>query len=107
MSREQQTMSTNARAEPTRASVCAGGVSTSYLRAGRGSAIVMLTPDLDDASVLEMLGTLARTHLVVAAVPGVASMALLGPWLRDFIEGLGLDEAHLLLHPAISAMLGA
>lgn len=88
-----------------RAVVCAGGVSTSYVRAGRGTPIVMVSDDVDAPQTQEMIATLARDHLVFAAAPTLADAQSLGVWLRNFAEGLGISEAHLVLHSSVSFLL--
>ena len=89
----------------SRAIVCAGGVNTSYVRAGRGSPIVMVTDDIDGAEARAMIATLARDHVVFAAAPRITDAASLGAWLRGFNEGLGIADAHLMLHASISTIL--
>ena len=89
----------------SRAVVCAGGVSTSYVRAGRGTPIVMVSDDVDAPGTQEMIARLARDHLVFAAAPALVDAQSLGVWLRNFVEGLGISEAHLVLHSSVSFLL--
>jgi hypothetical protein len=89
----------------SRAVVCAGGVNTSYVRAGRGKPIVLVSDDVDAPETQEMIATLARDHLVFAASPPVTDGQGLGVWLRNFAEGLGINDAHLVLHPSVSPVL--
>jgi hypothetical protein len=95
-----------ARAEsPARAMVYAGGLDTCYVRAGRGAAIVIVSPDLESPETREMVETLSRHYLVFAAAPPLIDAAMLARWLHDFIEGLGMGDAHVLLHPAASSLV--
>ena len=82
----------------TRAVVCADGVDTHYVRAGRGKPIVMVSDDVESAEVQEMIMTLSHDHLVFAAAPRLEDAAGLAAWLRGFVEGLGIGEAHVILH---------
>ena len=88
-----------------RAIVSAGGVNTSYVRAGSGKPIVMVSENVDAAEVQEMIATLSRDHLVFAAAPVVTDGEGLAVWLRGFVEGLGIGDAHLVLHGSMSALL--
>jgi hypothetical protein len=87
---------------PARAVVCAGGVDTIYLRAGRGEPIVFLVNDVDAADVRQMIDVLARHSLVFAATPALSASA---SWLRDFLEGLGVTGAHVLVHASLAINL--
>jgi hypothetical protein len=89
----------------SRAVVCAGGIDTCYVRAGRGKPVVMVSENMDAPGVQEMIATLARDHLVLAAAPQLSDMRELGVWLRNFVEGLGIVDAHVILHASISTIL--
>ena len=91
----------------SRAVVCAGGVNTSYVRAGKGKPIVMVSDDIDSPETLDLMAVLARDHLVFAAAPPVTDMQGLGVWLRNFVEGLGVTDAHLVLHPSTAHLFQA
>src|SRR5687768_12507935 len=97
-----------ARAEsPARAVVCAGGVTTSYIRAGRGTPVVLVSSDIDAPGVQEMMESLSRSHVVFAAAPQLADGGTLGRWFHDFAEGLGIGDACLMLHPdSVNEILG-
>jgi hypothetical protein len=82
---------------PARAVVCARGVDTEYIRAGRGEPIVLVVADLDAVEVTEMTARLAMQYTVLVAAPRLASGQIAG-WMRDFLEGLGLAQAHLMVH---------
>lgn len=93
-------------AAPARAIVCAAGVDTEYLRAGRGNPLVLVVADVDADEVTAMVEWLSARFLVLAAAPGVRGADDLGRWLREFLEGLGVaDDAHVVLHSAVSAHL--
>jgi hypothetical protein len=64
----------------------------------------MVSDDVDAPETQEMIATLARDHLVFAAAPQLTDMQGLGVWLRNFVEGLGINDAHLVLHPSISPL---
>ena len=91
----------------SRAVVCAGGVSTTYVRAGRGKPIVMVSDDVDAPETQEMIAALARDHLVFAAAPPITDIQELGVWLRNFVEGLGINDAHLVLHASTAHLFEA
>ena len=67
------------------------------MRAGRGEAVVLLVDDVDAGAVQQMAETLASRFLVIVAAPRLAPRDL-DAWLAEFTEGLGLAEAHVLLH---------
>lgn len=84
-----------------RASVCAGGTTTNYLRAGSGDVVLLLgasfvTPELDP-----LIGLLAYTHRVVvpelssAEAPDGKSRVAFSSRLRSFLDGLGFDEVSI------------
>ena len=91
---------------PARAMVCAHGVDTTYLRAGRGDAIVLVANDLEAQDVQDLMQELARQFLVIAAAPTPAQ-GQIANWLRDFLEGLGLTGAHVLMHASLTQILMA
>jgi hypothetical protein len=91
-----------------RAVVHAGGVETAYLRAGGGEVVVLVTAGLERDDVLQIVQTLSRQFLVLAAAPTHVAphgTAGLSRWLREFLECLGVAEAHLFLHASVSAIL--
>lgn len=100
--RQHQSPAIGGLATPARAIVCAGGVDTPYLRAGRGEPIVLIAADVEAADVRSMIADLAQRFLVIAASPPVANVAT---WLTLFMEGLGLSDAHV-LHHASTAGIG-
>lgn len=86
-----------------------GDVSTSYLRCGRGPRVVLVA--LDPVERLRLLALLAAEHCVVAPAPPRQATSPLQPaglaaWLRGVLDGLGLQEAEILLG-ADAAMLAA
>ena len=91
-----------------RAVVHAGGVETAYLRAGSGEVVVLVAADLERDDVLHTVQTLSREFLVLAAAPAgraVDEAAGLSRWLREFLECLGVTDAHLFLHASASPIL--
>jgi hypothetical protein len=77
-----------------------GEVATSYLRCGRGAPIVLVA--LDAALRLRLMAGLSREHCVIAPLlppqatspPDATSLA---DWLRGVIDGLGLEQAEIVL----------
>lgn len=91
-----------------RAVVHAGGVETAYVRAGRGDALVLVAADLERDDVRQIVQTLSAEFLVLAAAPtpvALHGIAGLSPWFREFLECLGVTDAHLFLHASASAIL--
>ena len=88
-----------------RAVVHAGGRGTEYLRAGRGPALVLVSAELDSEDVIGTVQMLAAGFLVFAAAPALAAPDELYPWLLEFLEGLGISNAHLMLHASVAATL--
>ena len=84
-----------------RASVCAGGLTTTYLRTGTGPIVVLLGARFHDAASNPTIGLVADEHRVV--IPDLESVrsddGLLGVefsgWLRAFLDGLGADDVVL------------
>lgn len=73
--------------EPVRASVCAGGVETDYVRVGRGVPVLLLAApdDPDRDTLLRSLGAQAR--VIAPRIPAGVDFA---SWLRDFLDGVGV-----------------
>lgn len=88
---------------PARAAVFAGGVDTPYVRAGRGDPIVLLASDMESIEVQHAVDVLARNFLVIAASPANATEP--DAWLRDFLEGLGVAGASILVHASLAHKL--
>jgi hypothetical protein len=88
---------------PARAIVCAGGVDTEYIRAGRGEPLVLVVAQLDSAEVAASIAALARNYLVFAAAPALQELAKVASWQADFLEGLGVASAHLMLHASAAS----
>lgn len=98
---------------PARAVVHAGGVDTEYLRAGQGEPMVLVAALLDSSDVQATVARLAQHYLVLAVAlppgslaqvqpqPGPAGNPLANRWLDEFLEGLGLSHAHVLLHSSL------
>ncbi|HET9441346.1 MAG TPA: hypothetical protein VFO52_14310 [Longimicrobiales bacterium] len=78
--------------EMIEAVVQAGSVETSYLRAGQGTPMFLLTPR-PPAALMEdplLLALVARFRVIVPALPSVEVDP--GAWLRDIMDGLGCGE---------------
>ena len=91
---------------PARAMVSAAGIDTTYVRAGRGEAIVIVAADVDDRDVQQMIVDLAERFLVLAAAPRVVEEGrAFERWLRNFLDGLGLGAAHVLFHASVPTAL--
>lgn len=97
--------STNAIARasvPARAIVSAGGIDTSYVRAGQGQAMLVIAADVDAPDVQQLIVDLAERFLVLAAAPdAVKGGCAFDLWLRNFLEGLGIGVAHVLFHASV------
>jgi len=90
---------------PLSATAYAGGISTGYLRAGRGEVVVLVTGDLEDSGALRVMDALSKHFLVFAAAPGLSEPGSLSRWCREFLECLGVDDAQMLVHASASTML--
>lgn len=88
---------------PARAVVCACGVDTNYLRAGRGEALVFIASDIEAPDAGAMIDALAVQYRVIAAAPPAG--CAFDSWLPSFLEGLGVTDAHVLLHSSISTSI--
>jgi pimeloyl-ACP methyl ester carboxylesterase len=86
--------------------VNAGGIETFFLEAGSGPPVVLLHGlGATNASMLPTLWDLSRDHHVYAPdLPGFGGsgkpirtydFAFFARWLEDFLDALGLDQAHL------------
>jgi hypothetical protein len=64
----------------------------------------MVSDDVDAPETQEMIMALARDHLVFAAAPPLTDGQGLGVWLTNFVEGLGIADAHLIFHPSVSPL---
>ena len=91
---------------PARAIVSAAGVDTPYVRAGRGEAMVIVAADVDARDVQQMIVDLADHFLVLAAAPAVTEDGhAFETWLRNFLDGLGVNTAHVLFHASVATAL--
>lgn len=88
-----------------RAVVHACGQETLYLRTGSGEVVVLLAADLEREDVLRTVRALSREFLVLAATPVLRDPVGRARWLREFLECLGVTDAHLFLHESASAIL--
>jgi hypothetical protein len=88
--------------EMIEAYVQAGSVETSYLRAGCGAPLILLThrsaAELIEDPLVHALS--ARFRLIVPLLPPVGVDA--GGWLRDVMDGLGLEEARVLVDTEVA-----
>ena len=107
-------MEANAQDVPTvvRASVCAGGNTTPYLRAGTGDVVVLLGESFLSPIPDPLLTALAKAHRVVVPDLPHASSSETRPaqafssWLRSFLDGLGAAEVSVVARDnlALSAL---
>ena len=88
-----------------RAVVHACDMETTYLRSGSGPALVLVTAELDQSDVIEMMTALSREFLVLTAAPALHDAASLSRWLREFLECLGVADAHVVLHRSVATIL--
>jgi hypothetical protein len=103
-------MDTTGRAEVVEAEVQVGAAATRYLRAGRGARVAVVLAH-DDATRLRLIERFAACCRVVAPVlPEGAATAwpalAAAHWLRDIVEGLGLERPTVVLAPALSLLAG-
>ena len=89
-------------ATAVRAAVDAGALTTSYLRAGGGAAVLLLRAPRRDGAADPLFGALAERFRVIApdaCAPAPARDGVPDPpfssWLRDFLDGLGLTRASI------------
>lgn len=90
---------------PARAVVHAAGIETEYVRVGRGRAVVVIADDLDTAEIRNIIEVLQTRYTVLAAAPALHGQAGLSAWFSGFLEGLGITDAHLLLHTSQTSSL--
>ncbi|HEX6048208.1 MAG TPA: hypothetical protein VFZ21_03035 [Gemmatimonadaceae bacterium] len=98
-----------------RASVCADGTTTTYLRAGNGDLVLLLGASLVEPELDPLVSLLAKSHRVV--VPELAwtgmndaeSPVVLSSRLRSFLDGLGVAEVSIVARDdvALPALLFA
>jgi hypothetical protein len=102
-------------AEPqiVEAVVQVGAEETRYLRCGRSGQVALVVA-MDAAERLRLVRLLAAERRVIAPVPPLLTGSLtawsgadLGAWLRDVVEGLGLDRPALVLEAALAALAPA
>ena len=95
-----------------RASVCACGTTTTYLRTGAGDVVVLLGESFLGPSPDPLIGVLAQTHRVVvpdlphATSSDTRSAQAFSSWLRSFLDGLGAADVSLVARDdlALSAL---
>lgn len=88
--------------QPARAVVHVAGGSTEYLRVGRGEVVVLATGDLDSPETRGLMERLQSSFTVLAAVPRLTETMSLARWFTVFLEGLGVETAHLLVHSSLA-----
>ena len=94
------------RAEVARAVLCAGGVETTYVRVGAGATVLVLrATDREDAPSPLVLALADRFRVIAplrpAALAGRGDDAF-AAWLRDLLDGLGIDGATILAEGAVA-----
>ena len=95
-----------------RASVCADGITTPYLRAGTGDVVVLLGDSFLRPVADPLITALATTHrVVIPDVPHASSSDTrpaqsFSSWLRSFRDGLGAAEVSVVARDdfALSAL---
>ncbi len=94
------------RGEPTRAVLTAGGVETAYVRVGAGAPVVLLRAGTDDGAPSPLALALADRFRVLAPVPPATLATNDGDafavWLRDVLDGLGVDGATIVAEGAMA-----
>lgn len=93
--------------EPAHAVLTAGGIETPYLRVGTGRTVLVLRAGDRGDAPSPIVAALADRFRVIAPVPP-ARLADGGDdafhaWLRDLLDGLGLDGVTLVADGAIAA----
>lgn len=83
------------RATPVEAVLQTGAIETVYHRAGRGPAVILLFAEAlaDPVAARLFAGLSEHFRVIVPVLPGGVPFA---PWLRDLIDGLGLDRPGLI-----------
>jgi pimeloyl-ACP methyl ester carboxylesterase len=83
-----------------RASVSVGANDTPYFRSGRGAPVVLLCDAPGEGEPPLVLALAARFRVVA---PKIAARGdAFADWLRDFLDGLGLESACLVAVPSLS-----
>lgn len=81
-----------------------GSVETQYVRAGQGEPVILLTLDtfsaLDTNPLFQRLCSDFRVFVPAIAESVCENTDRFGKWLRDFVEGLGLNEPHIIVEGA-------
>lgn len=89
-------------AEPIEAVVQVGARETRYLRCGCGPSVLVLA--VDRAARLRLLERLAGGYRVIAPEPPPPTeAAALQQWVRELIEGLGLEQPLVALCPGLAS----
>lgn len=73
--------------------VQAQGMETHYVRAGRGPAVLLLRTGGGNAADPLFVRLTTEFRVIAPVVPAVPSLA---GWIRDVIDGLGLDRPSIL-----------
>jgi len=94
------------RGEPARAVLTAGGVETAYVRVGAGAPVVVLRAGDDDGAPSPLVLALADRYRVLAPVRPAALAGqgddAFAAWLRDVLDGLGVDGATIVAEGAMA-----
>lgn len=90
----------------TQAVIHAGGVETPYLRGGRGPTLLFLGPDRPCREADADLQALAESFRVIAPLrPPPAGPRDGARWIRDIIDGLGLERPVVVAHAGHEPLL--
>lgn len=90
------------RPTPVQAVLQTGAIETAYHRAGAGAPVILLFADaLDDPVAARLFATLSEHFRVIA--PLIPAGVAFAPWLRDLIDGLGLDRPGLISEESLAS----
>jgi hypothetical protein len=99
------------RARLAHAVVVARGVETRYTRLGCGTPVVMLRAaraDVEHDDWVLRLGE--RFRVLVPVLPAAVDPQVeqqFAVWLRDLLDGIGVERAHLVAEPALAGPVAA
>lgn len=90
------------RPTPVQAVLQTGAIETTYHRAGAGAPVLLLFAEgLDDPVAARLFAALSGHFRVIA--PVIPAGVAFAPWLRDLIDGLGLDRPGLVSEESLAS----